>query len=317
MRAVRVLLLGILAATGCKFLDTLGVKPRPPADTANGILPDRPAGDFVSYLNAQAAAVQSIRFDDVSVKASDQGNDMPRLGEGVLVCAKPRNFRMIAGHVLTSGTEVDLGSNSSEFWMYVKRPQQTFIYCSHEDFSQGKANLPIPFETDWVLEALGMAPLDPNLQYAVETNQKERVYTLTWESKTPQGEPIRKTTVFAGDRASADRPQVVRHVVTDANRKVIATADVREVRPTPVGDTTVLVPTRVALEWPQQKFKMDLTLGRPSVNGNLSQKDFDYFFKRPTISGANPINLAAARYTPSSYRGATPGDARPRVFGSR
>ncbi len=290
-----------LGGSGCDFLNRIGVKPKQKEGIGTGPIADLPSEKFVSYLNTQAAHLQSVRYDDVSLKVTDENGELPRLNEGTLVCSRPRNFRVISGHILTSGTEADVGSNDREFWMYVKRPQQTFVYCSHEDFARGKASLPVPFEPAWVLEALGMSTYDPNAQYAIDANQKERVYFLSFDAKTPNGEAVRKTIVFAGDRAGGDRPQVMKHVVQDANRKTVATAEVKEVRnvtttdPTGGQPVTVQIPTRVVLEWPQQKFKMEMVLGRAKVNETLPQKDFDYFFTRPDIRGANPINLADTR----------------------
>lgn len=310
MRTASVLLVGFaitcLTGASCPFR---GWGKTTPVEQT-GALPDLPAEKFVAYLNTQAGHLKTVRYDDVSLKATDEKGELPRLNEGTLVCSRPRNFRVISGHVLTPGTEVDVGSNDREFWMYVKRPQQTYVYCTHEDFARGKASLPVPFEPAWVLEALGMNTYDPAAAYTVEPSTKERAYLLSFDTKTPAGEAVRKTIVFAGDRAAGDRPQVLRHIVQDANRKVVATADVKEVKNVTTGtdpvtgnSVTVQVPTRVVLEWPQQKFKMELVLGRAKVNEPLSQKDADYFFNRPEIRGANPVNLAEARfsnYAPSS-----------------
>ena len=332
MRSVRIGLVGLsvaaLGTTGCETLKRLGSWTRPPANTA--VLADRDPGQFVTYLNQQAGYLQSIRYDDVAVSARGPDGPMPRLTEGTLACSKPRNFRMISGHLLTSGSEVDLGSNDQEFWMFVKRPDPTLLYASHDDYAAGRAALPIPFETDWVLEALGMSTYDPNLAYTADADQKDRVYTLSWDDRTPQGEAVRKVIVFSGDRESGERPQVRKHVVLDAARNVVASAEITEVErrvvPAPPNsqqaDMTYTIPTHVVLEWPQQKFKMDLTLAKPRVNEPFSDAEYNYFFRRPDIPGANEVNLATANIRPTSsraasYRGSTPGSGhRPRFFGS-
>ncbi|MCZ2343958.1 MAG: hypothetical protein LC104_19500 [Bacteroidales bacterium] len=326
MRSTKIAMLGLLlalcSATGCDTLKRLTTWNRPPANTAP--LEQRSAGEFVGYLNQQAGYLRTIRYDDVSVSAQGPDGPMPRLGEGTLACMKPRNFRMMSGHLLTSGTEVDLGSNDQEFWMFIKRPEPTLLYASHTDFSTGKATLPIPFEPDWVLQALGMCTFDTNIPYFVDIDQKDRVYTLSWDTRTPQGQDVRKVIVFAGDRESGTRPQVRKHVVLDTNRKVIASAEVRDVQAMPGGmdpttgqPTMLQIPSRVVLEWPQQKFKMDLTLAKPRVNEAFTPQQFQYFFQRPQIAGAREVNLSHANFRPSSFRGATPSDtARPRFFGS-
>ena len=325
MRSMALLLTGFalvaLASTGCDALKRVGSWTRSPANTAP--LEARDAQQFVSYLNQQAAALRSIRYDDVSVSARGPDGPMPRLTEGTLACAKPRYFRMMSGHLLTSGSEVDLGSNDQEFWIFMKRPSPTMLYSSHEDFASGRSTLPIPFETDWVLQALGMKEYDLGLNYSVDIDQKDRVYTLSYDNRTPQGQDVRTVIVFSGDRETAGRPQIRKYVVLNPNRQVIASAEIREVREVSAelpGNSAIVpvqVPTRVVLEWPQEKYKMDLTLGKQRVNAPMSQQEFDFFFRRPEIRGATAINLADARFRPSSYRGSTPTTFRPRLFGSR
>lgn len=308
------LLLIVACGTGCESLKRAFVTQEP---QPTGVLEGRDANQFVTYLNQQAALMQSVRYDDVSISASDAQGSMPRLNEGVLACSKPRNFRLMAGHMLTSGSEVDVGSNSNEFWMYVKRPEQTFVYCNYEDFTQGRANLPIPFEPDWVLEVIGMNTYDDASNYEIDVNQKDRVYTLSFDSRTAKGEPIRKVIVFAGDRAGGEKPQVLRHAVYSQQGELMAWANVKQVRTIPVNGSSVQVPTRVTMEWPPQQFKMDLTLGRVQLNKPMNEKQFDYFYTRPNIAGANPINLANTEFRPSSYRGQQPSAGRPRLFGNR
>lgn len=323
MRAATITLTAaaLVCATGaqCQFLRTADNRTDVPPGT--NPLEQYDAPRFVAYLNQQAGHLQSIRYDKISLRASEAGSDMPRLSEGELVCSRPRNFRLTAGHRVTIGAEVDLGSNANEFWMYTKRPEPTFLYCSHDDFARGKGSLPIPFDPDWVLQALGMNTFDPNAAYTADVNQADRTYVLNWDAKTPQGEPIRKTIVFAGDKATGGKPQVLRHVIADANGNPIATADIKEVQAVPAAGApgqTVQVPTRVVLEWPQQKFKMDLTLDRVRANEAMTGQETAYFFERPTISGVTPVNLATAQFRPSSTRGSTPGDGyRARSFGGR
>lgn len=326
MRSVKLAMIGLaiasLGANGCDTLRRLGDWARPPANTAP--LEPRDAAQFVGYLNQQAGYLRTIRFDDVSVSARGPDGPMPRLTEGTLACSKPRNFRMMSGHLLTSGTEVDLGSNDQEFWMFVKRPEPTLLYASHTDYSAGKANLPIPFETDWVLQALGMYDFDPTAAYFVDVDQKDRVYTLSWDTRTPQGQDVRKVVVFSGDRQTGGKPQVRKHVILDANRDMVASAEIKEVIETSAGvnPTTgqpivLQVPTHVILEWPIQKFKMDLTLAKPRVNETFTPQESDFFFRRPDIPGAQVVDLSRANFRPSSARGATPSEGyRPRYFGS-
>ena len=326
MRAATVLLFGLAAAVpaGCTWLDKMRVRPTPPV--GGGPLETKEAGQFVEYLNRQAGYLQSVRYDDVSLSVSAPGQQfVPRLREGTLACAPPRYFRLMSGLAI-GGTQLDVGSNPAEFWLYVK-PADTYVFCSHDDFARGKANLPadLPFDPDWVLQALGMLtyPTGPDApRYTAAVDQRERLYSLSWDARTPRGEAVTKAIVFAGDPADGTHPQVLRHVVKDAAGKVIASADIKEVRFKPVGTdprtgkpASVEVPTRVALAWPPQQFKADLSLSRERVN-ELTPEQFDRLFHKPDIQGSSPVNLAGAQFRPSSYRGAAPGPGRPRTFGA-
>ena len=318
MRAAAVTLIAVTCLTGaqCSFIHKDKIAPPPGTRVP---LEDRAAADFVHYLNAQANVVQSVRYDDVSLGYTDTDGWKPRLNAGELTCSKPRNFRLEAKTRITS-TEVDVGSNDSEFWMYIKRADW-FGYCSYDDFSRGKVSLPIPFEPDWVLQVIGMSayPDPATTTYMIDSDQKARVYTLTWDTKTPQGEAITKTVVFAGDKAGGKQPQVIKHVVQDANKNVVATAEIKAVEAKAVAGAAepVLMPTHVVLEWPQQKAKMDLTLDDVRVNEPMSAEQTAYFFTRPKYDGVRPTNLATWRAQPSSYRGATPSAGRPGTFGGR
>src|SRR5207237_6664367 len=117
-------------------------------------------------------------------------------------------------------------SNPEQFWIYVNDPtakQPLYVFCSHTDFETGRAKVPggIPFEPDWVMQALGMTTFPPTHQYKVEPNDRDRTYTLSWSATTPNGLQVRKEIVFDGDTATESRSQVKRHVIRDMRNRVV------------------------------------------------------------------------------------------------
>ena len=164
------------AAGGCEWMKT-GLKRKDSIPTTP--IAEQQPEVFVTYLNRQAAAIQSVEFDTVRVSAQSGSLLQQAVTlEGDLYCAKPRQFRLRLGTKVTTD-EVDVGSNPQYFWMFVKRAQDpNFVYCSHEDLATGKASLPIPFDSEWVLQALGMTRFDAAAGYKVETRQREREYVL-------------------------------------------------------------------------------------------------------------------------------------------
>jgi hypothetical protein len=307
MRLLRhLLVVGLLAPSlGCTWArEQWGIgKPG-----GTGTIAKVTADDLVGYLNNQASRLQSITYGDATVSAREGLVRYPNL-RGNLSAAQPRNFRMVAKGGLVDA-KIDLGSNPEQFWAYVAAPtmQPMYVFASHTDFESGKARLPgnMPFEPDWVMQAMGMITFPPNLPYTVRIDEKERTYVLGWPATTPNGTQIRKEIVFLVDDADASRnqAQVRRHLIRDAKGKSICVAEVKAARTIPVGGTdpksgrpfVVQYPTEVELRWEEQKFEMTLKLDSARVNQQLTPEDTRRLFALPNIGGATPVDLAYARF---------------------
>lgn len=302
MKHLTLLLLfgSVMMATGCEWLGRIR-KTR--NDQITPIkLEEMPAKDFVGYLNRQSSYLSNVRYDGLSMSVDAPGSFIPRLNSGILVCAKPRNFRMQAGLPI-GGDQLDVGSNSTELWMYVKNPQPTYLYCTHADFPKVQADLPVPFEPDWVLQALGMTDYDPNRQYSIETSEKNQAHYLSYEDVTSSGQKVRKVTEFDGQRTTGSRPQVRRHAVLAQDRdgrwNPITVAEIQEVEmhsagidPTTGQQTYVQVPIRVVLKWPNEKISMELNLKDVKVNETISEQSMAGLFRKPArIDNQSPLNL--------------------------
>jgi hypothetical protein len=243
-------LVGLLLATGCSNMNN-----RPKGD---GVAPqtrwDRQptTASLVSYLNENARLVQAVRCESLSLEAR-QGKESPATVEGRLDCQKPRNFRL-TGKVIGQ-PYVDVGSNDTELWFWV-RPQSPYLYhCSHEALAQGAVR-EIPFQPDMILTALGMAEHDPRKQYRINTTTS--TVELIEPAVTPQGQQIEKVTVFARAPARNDQPQVLAHILRDAQgRKICEATITHAVRDRMTG---VELPRRVALIWPDQHLELRLRL---------------------------------------------------------
>jgi hypothetical protein len=307
MHLLRLSLLAVALspAVGCKQIDEWrdrmagGKKPATPVQSVT-------AEQLVAYLNTQSSRLQSVSYGHATVSAKEGLISYPAL-RGNLAASQPRNFRMV-GMGGTMGARIDLGSNPEQFWVYVDAPtvKPMFVFASHTDFESGRARLPggIPFEPDWVMQALGMTTFPTNVQYEVKPDDKARTYTLSWPATTPTGMPIRKEIVFLADDADSSREQaqVRRHAIRDAKGKLLCSADIKSARTIPVGGTdprsgqplVVQCPTHVVLRWEEQNFSMDMLLDKPQVNQSLTPERLRELFSRPTNYGV-PINLAEGR----------------------
>ena len=142
----------VLSSSGCSLL-------RERNYTAGGKVNDAGRADVqrvADRFNANSRQIQSILCDQVVIDGRAQGQ--PYTLDAQIAFEKPSNFRLRGrafGH-----NQADLGSNGREIWCYI--PQATdhkVLFCKREEL--GRVNLPIPFQPDWLAEALGIMEINP------------------------------------------------------------------------------------------------------------------------------------------------------------
>jgi hypothetical protein len=323
MRNLRLVIVAALLApaVGCNWMKEWREQVRPKSTSR---IEPVSAQQLVTYLNDRAARLQSIEYGDTRMRVSGKGIPVPATLDGNLAAVQPRSFRMVsAGRVASA--KVDMGSNDELFWVYMQAPgeQPLYVFATHADFEGGRAKLPggVPFEPDWVMQALGMTTFSPSNAYeevpvrgssssllqSVPIDEKERTYTLRWPATTPGGREITKEVVFDTEAAGAGRSQIRKHVIRDRKtNKVLAFAEIKAAQTAPAGTDpktglpmTVQYPTHVVLRWEEQRFEMDLNLEKAQVNqGVADDAARRALFIRPDIRGATPIDLAKYEFTP-------------------
>ncbi len=321
MRSLQLLLVVCLfaLAVGCAYLkDRAGITEQ---HKGAGPVPKVTSEQLVGYLNMQAGKLQTIAYGDTRVTAKEGDGIKGAIREmtyptltGNLSASQPRNFRMVVTSQGVADVRVDLGSNTDQFWVYFGVPTvpKTFVFASHSDFENGKAKLPggMPFDPDWVLQALGMTtfpPPSPTMQYTVKTDEVARTHTLSWPATAPNGMAIHKEIVFAADDADSghEEPQVRRHLIRDAKGKVVCSAEVKGAKTIPVGGTDpqtkrpyiIQYPTVVVLRWEEQKFEMTMKLSGARVNQQMTAEETRRLFTIPNIPGVSPVNLVEGRFS--------------------
>ena len=120
---------------------------------SNGRTPS--SAELVKDLNLNARQIQSFQCK-VSIEA--RGSEGAASLEGRLACDKPRNLRMKAS--MLGNPAVDIGSNNQEFWFWTSQSEGQYVYhCAYNDLRPG-VQAQVPFQPDWIMEALGMCELD-------------------------------------------------------------------------------------------------------------------------------------------------------------
>jgi hypothetical protein len=242
---------------------------------------------LVAYLNHNAHLVRSLETigrEGMYIDARQDGQTPVGLS-GNLACQKsatpgaPANFRLVA-HVLGKN-EVDIGSNSQEFWYWIARAPQPYVFhCSYADFRAGKAQMPFPFQPEWIVEALGIAEYDPNRRYLVR--EARLTYDLIEETTAPNGQPVRKVTVFNRGEVRGRLPQVAGRVLQDAQGREICSAWVTEVQSD--ARTGAVLPRVVKLRWPMEKVELAMTLKDVRVNGDIRPERAAALFSRQSLN---------------------------------
>jgi hypothetical protein len=303
MRTLRIVILAAFLShsIGCKWIEDMKSSAQAkgkPTDKVAEVQADK----LVNFLNERADRMRSVEYSDTRMRVSGKGIPIPATLDGNLAAMQPRMFRLVSSARLADA-KLDMGSNDKEFWVFVKGPggeEPMYVFASHEDFATGRAKMPggIPFEPDWVMQALGMTTFPSTNQYAVAINERDRTYTLSWTAPTPTG-AVRKEIVFDADAATGTRPQVKKHIIKNVKtNSVIAVAEIKTAQTERVGivngtqlPAAVQYPTHIVLKWIDPHFEMDLNLDKATVNASFTDDPSRRgLFARPNMKGA--VDLA-------------------------
>jgi hypothetical protein len=298
--------LGLLAlSAGCKVFNP-GPAPDPAPKTAWAGAPK--ADDLVAYLNRNAQPVTSIEAKDALVTAKQNG-EQPIDLTSYLACQKgtragtPPNFRLQS--YVVGNEEVDIGSNSQEFWFWIKRAPQPYVYhCAYADYPDvaKRGAMPFPVQPEWVVEALGMAEYDPRAKY--EVNESKTTYDLVQRTKSPRGADMAKVIAFHKS-PRAGQSQVAAYILYEADAKgqfgkdPVCYARVDDSQAVVAGGKTVVLPTKVTIRCPKERVELVINLGKTRVNQAFGQTDPTILFTRQTLNSYKSYDLARGPDAPA------------------
>ena len=256
---------------------------------------------LVSYLNRNILALHSWRSTDVRITTSGPGGIPINLHAEVAV-QSPRNFRLIASSI--GGNEADLGSNSERFWFWMRRNKARHVFtASHTQIEQTQQRLMIPFRPDWLMEVLGVVPLDDQQFEMQQTTDPNRVKLIS-ERLSPSGRLVRRVIVV-----DICYGHILSHNLQNENGTILARAGLDDYRIDPV--TGLSVPYRINLRWPRAGLKLTMRLGTVALNpGTMPEQTWQL----PTIPGYSLFDLGRL---PSAARRTAGGQPRPRPLGTR
>jgi hypothetical protein len=262
--------LAVLSACGCA-----GLRPAWPRPKVACVLPPNPSVEqVVAHVNANVDKVHGYRASSLKIRA----NNLP-LG-GHLVVEQGKRLRLEVSSL--AGKEVDLGSNDDVFWIWVKRNEQPGVYyAAHADMDLARQAMPIPFEPEWLMEALGVVPLSTeNVELETVPNGPLR---LVSNHQLPSGQTIQKVIVV-----DPCRGEVKEHSTFDAQGRVLVRARLQDYRLDP--GSGAMLARHIKLEWPQAEMSLAMDLGQVEVNPSSTPAAV---WEMPQPPGCRLVDLGA------------------------
>lgn len=240
---------------------------------------DMPMPDIVAHLNQNIDQINSWRC--TGVKLTAQGGMMlaPSVSASMAV-ERPRNFRLQARAVTID--VADMGSNNERFWCWVKNDEDPVILTArHECLQAAQQQMPLPFEPDWLIEALGVIPIDEQeVEFEKHATEPKRV-NFRRQRKAPDGSPVELVSTV-----DTCHGVFVEHRLLTRTGQVIALAKMGEhLRD---GKSGVVLPHQVELSWPDTKMGLNIRMGAIEINPEtLSEK----LFEMPTIADCRVYDM--------------------------
>lgn len=193
------------------------------------------------------------RSEAVRVKLSGVPVSLP----ATLAVSSPRDLRLRVSHPMMGSDKADLGSNAERFWFWAEDGGPHLFTAKHEHAHRVAKQLQIPFEPDWVIDVLGVKPLDPRGMDRRPTDDPQ-IVELSQRYRLPDG--------HAGERVhrvDLRNGEVVGHELRCRGR-MIARADIEEW--SRCRRTGLKTPKVVKINWPQAEAAMTLRIGQTEVN---------------------------------------------------
>ena len=219
---------------------------------------EAPMSEIVAHLNANISRVDAWQSTELSITASKNG--IPLMMSGNIAVASPRNFRLSAG--LLGSTGVDIGSNNDQLWFSSQETDGRVLTVGHDDIGRVQHRLPIPFQPDWVISALGVIPLDEREYSMSRYGSNGTEIHLVAKGVTPTGEAVQRLIIVDGCRGV-----VMAHALYDAQGTLIAKASFSDHQVDAV--TGAILAHRIRLEWPKEKVNLSMKMGQIEVNPSI------------------------------------------------
>ena len=273
-------------ASGCASLRTRF--PKMPLLGFQAIEPEASAADICRALNTNVrgsrgeAGLSAWRSEGVRVKLSGVPVSLP----ATLAVQAPRDLRLRVSHPMMGSDKADLGSNDDRFWFWAEDGGPRLFTARHEHTHMVARQLQIPFEPEWIIDVLGVTPLDPQGMEKRPTPDPH-VVELAKPYRMPDGHAAERIC-----RVNLRDGEIVGHELRQRGR-MIARADIDEW--TLDRRTGLKTPKVIRMAWPEADTSMTLRISGAEVNPPSLTTALFELPRRPNVEVADLSEAAAAR----------------------
>jgi len=131
--------------------------------------------------NIQQLSTNSATVDVLTMPA------VPKLN-ATLNLERERRFRLRANLPVMLGAGLDLGSNDELFWFEVPEGvSKTLYYARHDQYQQQLSRAILPVDPTWVIDALGLARIDPGAVVAGPVKRADGKLEIRTAMTMPSG----------------------------------------------------------------------------------------------------------------------------------
>jgi len=250
----------------------------------NPLPADATKAEIIARVNDNIAKIHSWQSTDVHI--SGGGTLLPMRISAKIAVEAPRNFRLNA--TTPFGEEADFGSNDQQFWFWVKRSDMPYVFlASHEQVGRNEMLRQIPFQPDWLMEVLGVMPLNEE-EFELEFDDTaERTAQLTSVRMLPSGQPVRRV-IHVDTRYGKILQQSLYNMKNEPIAKAHLNKHVRDEA------TGAILPRLIQIEWPQpaphQPLKLNIEIGKFEINPSHMPSQI---WEVPQKHGYQTVNLDA------------------------
>jgi hypothetical protein len=283
-------LLGLFSLSGaqCNFL---APREDPIARLPPALPPSPTLQQVIAVVNNNSTRIQSFSTSQASL--SMQG--FPALRANIAF-QRPMRLRLRADLPI-AGQEVDAGSNDELFWFWARRNEPAALYyCRHDQFAASPVRRNLAIDPSWLIEALGLAQLDPALPHQGPRVRPDGGLEIRTSLSTPQG-PATKITILDPRQAL-----ILAQYLYDARNQLAASAVAGRYRQDPL--TGLFMPTVVEIQTAavQGSTPLKLRIDQGPVEITRPIPNVHQLWIWPTIPGWPVVDLCnpAARASPAT-----------------